>query len=85
VLLAESLQLRDRLASFLFMFAQLLDLIHSLVEISNHSTGLLDLVRQASNVVVTFHGHHHSISTFSGSTQDVAILGVLHLTVLIMM
>jgi hypothetical protein len=73
------------LAGFLSVFTQLFDLLHDLVKISNQSMDQLHLVGKASDVVASFRGQHHSISSFSVSAQEVAVLGVLHLIILIVM
>jgi hypothetical protein len=67
------------------MVAQLSDLLPELVDISDQSTGQLHLVSKASNVITILHRQHYSISSFMGSAQEVAVLGMLHLVILIMM
>jgi hypothetical protein len=56
------------------MLAQLLDLLHGFIDISNQSMGQLYLVVKASDVVTIFPGQHHSIGSFTGLAQKVSIL-----------
>jgi hypothetical protein len=43
------------------------------------------LVGKASNAVATFHGQHHSFSSFAGLTQEVVVLQVLYLVIFFVM
>jgi hypothetical protein len=56
------------------MLTQLFDLLHSIIKISDQSTGQLHLVGKASDVVMIFCEQHHIIASFTSSAQKVAIL-----------
>jgi hypothetical protein len=66
------------------MFTQLLDLLNGLVEVSNQSMGQLHLVGKASNAVMIHRRQHRSFNSLTCSTQEVVVLGMLHLIILLM-
>jgi hypothetical protein len=65
------------------MVAKLTNFLHGFVEPLVQGTNQLHLIRQASHAVMTFDRQHLSIVFFTGSTQEVLILGMLHLVILI--
>jgi hypothetical protein len=55
------------------MLSYQLDLLDSLIKISNQSMSQLHLVSEAPNMAAISRGHHHSFNSFSGTTQEVAV------------
>jgi hypothetical protein len=82
VMFPKCLQLGDPSADFLSMVTQPSDFLHGFIEISSQSTSQLHFVSQASLMIMTFGRKHHDISSFTGSTREVAVLGMLHLVIL---
>jgi hypothetical protein len=83
MLLAKSLQLCDPSAGFCSLVAELTSILYGLVELLVQGTGQFHLVWQTSHVVTICERQDHNINSFTGSTREVSVLGMLHLIVLL--